>query len=96
MYRFTLLLLTLLTTTHICKAQEAYGLEFACKNIAQESRTSLDLFPENTFPVKTTYALSFDISFLPFYSSYFGYIFRITDEKKQNIDLIYNVHTKCI
>lgn len=93
MYRFTHLLLILLATIHICEAQEAYGLEFACKNIAQESRTSLDLFPENTFPVKTTYALSFDLSFLPFYSSYFGYIFRITDEKKQNIDLIYNVHT---
>lgn len=93
MYRSTLLLLTLLTITIISKAQEAYGLEFACKNIPQESRTSLDLFPGQPLVVKDKYALSFDLSFLPFSSSYFGYIFRITDEKKQNIDLIYNVHT---
>lgn len=93
MYRFTLLLLILLTTAIISKAQEAYGLQFACKNIPQESRTSLDLFPEKPLVVKDKYALSFDLSFMPFYSSYFGYIFRITDEKKQNIDLIYNVHT---
>ncbi|HWV66986.1 hypothetical protein [Chitinophaga sp.] len=93
MYRFTLLLLILLTTAITSKAQEAYGLQFACKNIPQESRTSLDLFPEKPLVVKDKYALSFDLSFMPFYSSYFGYIFRITDEKKQNIDLIYNVHT---
>jgi DNA-binding SARP family transcriptional activator/DNA-binding beta-propeller fold protein YncE len=93
MHRFTLLILTLLSITIISKAQEAYGLEFACKNISQESRTSLDLFPVQPLAVKDNYVLSFDLSFMPFYSSYFGYIFRITDEKKQNIDLIYNVHT---
>lgn len=93
MYRFTLLLLTLLSFTIVSKAQEAYGLEFACKNMAQESRTSLDLFPAQPFLVKDKYSLSFDLSFMPFYNSYFGYVFRMIDEKHQNIDLIYNVHT---
>ena len=93
MYRYILLLLTLLFIHTASKAQEAYGLEFACKDIAQEARTSLDISPENPLSVKEKYALSFDLSFMPFYASYFGYVFRLIDEKKQNIDLIYNVHT---
>ncbi|MGN7819768.1 kelch repeat-containing protein [Chitinophaga sp. 22536] len=76
------------------KAQEGYGLAFASKNIAQEDRTSLDLTPEKPVQVKGSYSLSFDLSFQPFFRSYFGYVFRITDEKRQNIDLIYNVRTK--
>ena len=92
MCRYILLILTLLSF-NAGKAQEAYGLEFACKNIAQEARTSLDLTPENPLSVKEKYSLAFDLSFMPFYASYFGYVFRMIDEKKQNIDLIYNVHT---
>ena len=89
MCRYILLILTLLSF-NAGKAQEAYGLEFACKNIAQEARTSLDLTPENPLSVKEKYSLAFDLSFMPFYASYFGYVFRMIDEKKQNLALIYN------
>ncbi|MFY0254087.1 hypothetical protein ACDQ55_09060 [Chitinophaga sp. 30R24] len=94
MYRITSLLIILLFICAGSNAQEAYGLEFACKNIAQEARTSLDVFPDKPLIVKDKYAFSFELAFLPFYNSYFGYVFRLTDEKKQNIDLIYNVQTQ--
>ncbi|CAL1521452.1 hypothetical protein [Chitinophaga sp. MM2321] len=94
MYRYIVFLLTALFISTKSKAQEAYGLEFASKNIAQETRTSLNLFPEKPLQVTNGYSVSFDLSFMPFYASYFGYVLRMIDEKKQNIDLIYNVHTR--
>lgn len=94
MYRYTVFLLLFVSLVMVCQAQEGYGLVFASKNIAQEDRTSLDLAPEKPIQVKGSYSLSFDLSFQPFFRSYFGYVFRITDEKRQNIDLIYNVRAK--
>ncbi|RFS19655.1 hypothetical protein DVR12_21360 [Chitinophaga silvatica] len=93
MLRHAVLLLTLLLlSVNHCKAQEVYGLEFASKDISQEDRTSLDLFPNKPLSVKDAYSLSFDLSFQPFFKSNFGYIVRIIDETDQNIDLIYNMH----
>lgn len=77
-------------------AQNVYGLEFAGKKIAQELRTSLNLFPDKLLTVKDDLDLSFDLSFAPGYDSYFGYIFRITNEQGQNTDLIYSNQTQSI
>lgn len=93
MLRYAALLLILLFANPLW-AQEIYGLEFASKNISQEDRTSLDLFPVKPLPVKKSFSLSFDVSFLPFFKSNFGYIVRLLDEQHQNIDLIYNMHTR--
>ncbi|GEP89801.1 Two-component response regulator, SAPR family, consists of REC, wHTH and BTAD domains [Chitinophaga terrae (ex Kim and Jung 2007)] len=93
MLRYAALLLILLSANPLW-AQEIYGLEFASKNISQEDRTSLDLFPAKPLPVKNSFRLSFDVSFLPFFKSNFGYIVRLLDDKQQNIDLIYNMHTR--
>lgn len=77
-------------------AQNVYGLEFAGKKIAQELRTSLNLFPDKPLTIKDDLDLSFDLSFAPGYDSYFGYIFRITNEQGQNTDLIYSNQTQSI
>jgi DNA-binding SARP family transcriptional activator len=77
-------------------AQNVYGLEFAGKKIAQELRTSLNLFPDKPLTVKDDLDLTFDLSFAPGYDSYFGYIFRITNELGQNTDLIYSNQTQSI
>lgn len=77
-------------------AQDVYGLEFAGKKIAQELRTSLNLFPDEPLTVKNDLELSFDLSFAPGFDSYFGYIFRITNEQGQNTDLIYSNQTQSI
>ncbi|RFM34513.1 Kelch repeat-containing protein [Chitinophaga silvisoli] len=76
--------------------QNVYGLEFAGKKIAQELRTSLNLFPDKPLTVKDDLDLTFDLSFAPGYDSYFGYIFRITNEQGQNTDLIYSNQTQSI
>jgi hypothetical protein len=86
-----IVLLPLLTT-----AQEKYGLEFASKDIAQELRTSLELFPETPLAVNNDFSLAFDLSFTPNAPSYFGYVFRIADDKEQNIDLVYDVHSQSL
>lgn len=77
-------------------AQDVYGLEFAGKKIAQELRTSLNLFPDDPLTVKNDLDLSFDLSFAPGFDSYFGYIFRITNEQGQNTDLIYSNQTQSV
>jgi hypothetical protein len=75
-------------------AQEKYGLEFASKGMSQEARTALELFPETPLEADDEFSLVFDLSLQPHSHSYFGYVFRITDNKDQNIDLIYDVHSQ--
>jgi hypothetical protein len=77
-------------------AQNVYGLEFSGKKIAQELRTSLNLFPDEALTIKDDLDLSFDLSFAPGFDSYFGYIFRITNDQGQNTDLIYSNQTQSI
>lgn len=86
----TLICLMPLPTT----AQEKYGLEFASKGIAQEYRTTLELFPGTAMDVKNEFSLTFDLSLTPNAPSYFGYVFRMVDNKDQNIDLVYDVHNQ--
>jgi len=69
---------------------QSYGLGFAGQEVVQDKRTGLDLSAEKSLCFDESFTLSFDIGFIPGYSDYFGYIFRIIDEGKRNIDLIYD------
>ncbi|MFB6456419.1 hypothetical protein ACE38W_14195 [Chitinophaga sp. Hz27] len=95
-YHFTrILAILILALTNLAAAQEGYGLEFRAKNIIPEQRTSL-VIPAVPLSNDYDYTLSFDLSFAPLSTSYFGYLFRFIDDKDQNIDLIYNVHAKAL
>ena len=69
---------------------QSYGLIVSSHEAVAENRTSLEL--TNSGPICFDKALdfSFDFSFVPNYTTYFGYIFRLINDKNQNIDLIYN------
>ncbi len=70
-----------------CSAQ-SYGLRFASNETDQDRRTGLDLSPGKTFSFNDDFEVSFDISFNPDRSEYFGYILRIIGTHDKNIDLI--------
>ena len=74
---------------NFCQAQ-SYGLGFDSYEVVQDKRTGLDLSPDNTFCFKKDFALSFELSFLSDKKTYFGYIVRLIENDKQNIDLIYD------
>jgi DNA-binding SARP family transcriptional activator len=69
---------------------QSYGLGFRSHNEVQDKRTSLDLFPAGTYCPGGDFELSFELSFLPGHDAYFGYIFRIIKDDKENIDFIYD------
>ncbi len=73
---------------------QSYGLQFSSHETLAENRTSLDLTSDGRICCKKNLEFSFDLSFLPNYSIYFGYVFRLINDKNQNIDLIYNQKEK--
>ncbi|MDQ6478855.1 galactose oxidase [Dyadobacter sp. LHD-138] len=77
---------------HFCPAQ-SYGLGFDSYEVVQDKRTGLDLSPDNTFCFNNDFVLSFELSFLSDKKTYFGYIVRLIENDKQNIDLIYDNST---
>jgi len=68
---------------------QSYGLGFYSHEVVQDKRTTLEL-NLNNISEKDNLNLSFDLSFLPNHPIYFGYIFRLIGDDKQNIDLIYD------
>ncbi|WP_295717171.1 galactose oxidase [Mucilaginibacter sp.] len=68
---------------------QSYGLGFYSHEVVQDKRTTLDLSLSNVAP-KDNLEVSFDLSFIPNHEIYFGYILRIVDDNKQNIDLVYD------
>lgn len=68
---------------------QSYGLGFYSHEVVQDKRTALEL-NLNKVSDKDNLELSFDLSFLPNYPVYFGYIFRLIGDDKQNIDLVYD------
>jgi len=77
---------------------QSYGLGFHSHTEVQDKRTSLDLFPAAPWCPGGDFELSFDLSFLPGYEAYFGYIFRMIADDRKNIDFIYdersNLHNR--
>lgn len=68
---------------------QSYGLGFYSHEVVQDKRTGLDL-SLNSVPSKDNIEVSFDLSFIPNHEIYFGYIFRLIGDDKQNIDLVYD------
>jgi len=69
---------------------QSYGLGFQSHEVVQEKRTSLDLSPGKTLCFDENFDISFDMSFYPNRTIYFGYIIRIIENDNRNIDLVYN------
>jgi DNA-binding SARP family transcriptional activator len=88
-FSIILLLFFTLIYTGATNAQ-SYGLGFHSHDVVQDKRTSLDLFPGKPYCPRGDFELSFELSFLPGYTAYFGYIFRLIKDDKENIDFIYD------
>jgi len=73
---------------------QSYGLGFSGYEVVQDKRTSLDLSPGKTLCFTGNFQISFDMSFLPNYETYFGYVLRIIENDKRNIDLVYAISGK--
>ncbi|HWK04765.1 MAG TPA: hypothetical protein VNS58_14090 [Puia sp.] len=69
---------------------QSFGLGFFGHEVVQDRRTSLDLTPDEAFCFRQNFEISFELSFLPGYTDYFGYILRLIRNDRQNIDLIYD------
>jgi len=69
---------------------QSYGLAFSSHEVFQDKRTGLDLSPDKTLCFNDGFDISFDLSFLPNKAVYFGYIIRIVEDDKRNIDLVYD------
>lgn len=73
---------------------QSYGLAFASHEVIPEQRTSLDLTEASPVCFTKHMQLSFELGFLPDYTTYFGYVFRLVNEANQNIDLLYDQKQK--
>lgn len=66
------------------------GLIFSAYEAAQEKRTSLDISAGGPLCLSGSFELSFQLSFIPNRTTYFGYVFRLLNGRRQNIDLVYS------
>lgn len=90
MRKFILLLIIhafLVTTTGLA---QTYGLRFSSHEVVQEKRTTLNLTSSGPLCFKKNTEISFDLNFIPYKETYFGYILRVIDANNQNIDVVYN------
>src|ERR1700761_5104545 len=69
---------------------QSFGLGFYGYEVHQEKRTGLDLSPGKTLCFSDNFDLSFDVAFRPDQKTYFGYIVRIIEDNRTNIDIIHN------
>lgn len=67
-----------------------YGLGFASHETVLDQRTGLDLSDGGQICFEDDVELSFDLSFVPNRSDYFGYVVRIIVNDQTNIDLLYD------
>ncbi|WP_285545332.1 galactose oxidase [Dyadobacter frigoris] len=86
---FLLIFILIPGFSRFCQAQ-SYGLGFDSFEVIQDKRTGLDLSPGNTFCFDKNFELSFELSFLANKKIYFGYVVRLIENDRQNIDLIYD------
>jgi DNA-binding SARP family transcriptional activator len=71
---------------------QSYGLAFYSHEVVQDKRTTLDLSLNNLTPKEAlnTLDVSFELSFIPNRTIYFGYILRLISDNNQNVDLVYD------
>lgn len=72
---------------------QSYGLGFHSHEVVPEKRTSLNLTPETPLCLRQQTDISFDLNFVPYHDTYFGYVLRLIFTNGQNIDLVYNQKT---
>jgi DNA-binding SARP family transcriptional activator len=72
---------------------QVYGLAFSGQDVNKDIRTGIDLTPDAPFEFKDEFELSFELSFIPNEADYYGYIFRIIMDDKQNYDLLRDVES---
>ena len=70
--------------------QQNYGLIYRSFNVPQENRTSIEIGTTEPVCLKQAASLSFELRFQPDKTTYYGYVFRLINNKGQNVDLIYN------
>ncbi|NLR77191.1 galactose oxidase [Chitinophaga eiseniae] len=90
MWKFILLLFLSVLLFIPADYAQSYGLRFSSHEAVQEKRTSLDLTSAGSLCIKKNTSLSFNLNFLPYKETYFGYVVRIITDSHQNIDLVYN------
>ncbi len=69
---------------------QSHELIFASHEVVSDLRTSLKLTDQKALCFDKSFEISFELSFLPGYQDYFGYIFRLIKDDKYNIDLVYD------
>lgn len=67
---------------------QSNGLGFQGYEVAPEKRTSLELCPDTSFIFKQQFSLEFNVFFRFGQPNNFGYLFRIVENGKRNIDLV--------
>lgn len=67
-----------------------YGLGFAGHEAVLDQRTGLDLSSGEQICFNEEVELSFELSFMPNRTDYFGYVVRVIADDKTNIDLLYD------
>ncbi|MBS0032266.1 hypothetical protein ACTJJ0_33865 [Chitinophaga sp. 22321] len=90
MWKFILLLFFSVHLVTNAGYAQSYGLRFSSHEVVQERRTTLNLTSSGPLCFKKDAELSFDLNFLPYKETYFGYVLRIIAANNQNIDLVYN------
>lgn len=90
MWKFILLLLLSVHLITNAGYAQSYGLRFSSHEVVQERRTTLNLTSSGPLCFKKEAEISFDLNFLPYKETYFGYVLRIIAANNQNIDLVYN------
>lgn len=90
MWKFILLLFLSVQLIINAGSAQSYGLRFSSHEVVQERRTTLNLTSSGPLCFKKEAELSFDLNFLPYKETYFGYVLRIIAANNQNIDLVYN------
>ncbi|MCF0041105.1 galactose oxidase [Dyadobacter fanqingshengii] len=74
---------------NLCPAQ-SYGLGFESFESVQDKRTGLDLSPDKPLCFDENFEISFEVSFLKHKKNYFGYIVRLIENDRKNIDILYD------
>ncbi|MBN1599158.1 MAG: hypothetical protein JW894_12765 [Bacteroidales bacterium] len=86
---FISLIIGILVHQNLIADIQSYGLRFYGQEYEINKRTGLELLPDKKLELNQKFKLSFDLSFVKNYNSYFGYVFRIIVNDETNIDLIY-------
>ncbi|MBS0032256.1 kelch repeat-containing protein [Chitinophaga sp. 22321] len=73
-----------------CLPVRSQGLVFSSFEQVQEKRTSLVLNGSEPLCLEGSFGLSFNFTFFPDRSVYYGYLVRLINQHNEHIDLIYN------